>query len=73
MAHESDDLPTRLLKARDYVRDEVKPAYEKIGRSGLPALMLTINPALELADEALKEHDAVKMLQALKELEGIKL
>lgn len=68
----NDDLPTALLKARDHVRDVLRPQYVEIGPAGALALMLTIDPALQRAEVALKEHDATEMLRALTELKNIK-
>lgn len=68
-----ESLPDRLLSLRDYVRDEVVPAYKATGKSGLPALMLFVEPALKRADEALKSHDVAAMVRAVTELESIKL
>jgi hypothetical protein len=67
----TSDLPTELLKERDRVRDQIVPAYEEIGIAGVPALTMFIRPALELAEKALKEHDAVMMVRALGELRSI--
>ncbi len=67
----SESLPERLLKERDRVR-AVRKSYVSIGPSGAFAINFVIDPALKLADEALTEHDVVKMVNALKELETIK-
>lgn len=53
------------------MRDVVLPAYKEIGQAGLPALKMFIEPALKLAEEALTEHDVVKLVRALKELREI--
>lgn len=66
-----EDLPTAVLRERDRVRDVVLPAYKEIGQAGLPALKMFIEPALKLAEEALTEHDVVKLVRALKELREI--
>jgi hypothetical protein len=68
---EQPDLPTALLSERDRVRDIIVPQYESIGAAGRPALVLVINPALERAELALTEHDAVAMVRATEELRGI--
>ncbi len=70
MSEQQEDLPTALLHERDRVRDEIVPLYESIP-TGVFALAVTIRPALALADEALKEHDVVKMVQALAALREI--
>lgn len=66
------DLPTRLLKTRDRVRDVILPQYENIGPPAFFAIRHVIKPALEKADRALTSHDAALMISALKDLEGIK-
>jgi hypothetical protein len=69
----NEDLPTALLRERDRVRDVVLPAYEEIGDAGFLAITLTLKPALALAEKALKEHDAIAMVQALTALRDIDL
>jgi len=67
-----ESLPDKLLRLRDYTRDEVLKQYESIGPSGTFAIECVIKPAIARADEALKTHDAVAMIKAVKELEEIK-
>lgn len=65
--HES--LGTELPKEMARVRDEVIPAYESIGSSGILAITW-MKRALDDAAKAMAEGDVVGMMRAYEELKG---
>jgi len=68
----TDSLGEALPREMARVRDEVMPAYQEIGRSGLPALMM-MRADLDAAAKALTEGDVVEMIRVYKSLKGYSL
>lgn len=60
-----DALPREMAR----VRDEVMPAYQEIGVSGLFALRM-MRADLDLAARAMAEGDTVTMLRVYESLKG---
>lgn len=67
-----DTLPGKLLAKRDWLRDDVIPAYESIGPAGGFAISW-MRLLLARTDAALLTHDVVEMVSCLKELNEVSL
>lgn len=62
-----------IQKQQKRLREVVIPAYKSIGISGVPALVLIIEPALKASEKAIASGDVVEMLRAYQDMESIEV
>lgn len=62
-----------IQREQKRLREVVIPAYISIGRAGIPALALIIEPALKASEKAIASGDVVEMMRAYQDMESIEV
>lgn len=68
----SESLGEALPREMARVRDQVMPAYQRIGGPGVFALMM-MRQSLDAAAKAMAEGDTIAMIQAYQDLKEYKV